>query len=40
MDAYVVASLSAYEGSSTGAAEGAAMSYLRGCERGPDGVAP
>ncbi|CAJ36696.1 hypothetical protein RCIA106 [Methanocella arvoryzae MRE50] len=33
-------SLSACEGGSTGAAEGAARSYRRGCERGPDIGAP
>ncbi|WP_269446493.1 hypothetical protein [Methanocella arvoryzae] len=40
MDAYEVASLRACEGGLTGAAEGAARSYLRGCEPGPDGTAP
>ncbi|WP_424358498.1 hypothetical protein [Methanocella sp. MCL-LM] len=40
MDTYEVVSLSACEGGSAGAAEGAARSGLRGCERGQDIVAP
>ncbi|MGA9138687.1 MAG: hypothetical protein WBZ29_00580 [Methanocella sp.] len=40
MNAAEGALLSACEGTRPGAAEGAAGSCLRGCERGPDGGAP